>query len=193
MPPKIPAKMKRIASLCLCLAIGLIAMIGSIPGPTIFLSWPGTFASLNGPTTPAGEWSIIFEHPFPANYWSEGVHSFSFSAECPAGINFHSENGPAYAFSVDPVAAIQDSTVFIRMRGLYLVAIRGDAFGHVIHPSQKTAAIYTLFAGSFADAKRLQNECTITMQIDSSYSIELSPLEINQLNHRQTGKEKLHE
>lgn len=174
------------------MVVGIIAVTGSIQAPPFFSNRSGASAALQRPTEPAGDWYGIFEHPFPANYWAEGVHSFSYSADCPVEINTHTENGPAYAFSVDRTAAVQDSTVFIRMRGLYLVAIKGDAFGHTLHPSQKTTAIYTLFAGSFADANRLQNECKISMQFDSGLTVELSPLDINQFQHRKVGKKMLH-
>ncbi|HXD10994.1 MAG TPA: hypothetical protein VN653_13095, partial [Anaerolineales bacterium] len=88
-------------------------------------------------------------------------------------------NGPTNPFSVDRTAKIQNSTVFIRRRGFYRTEVRGDAFGHVMHPSQETAAIYSLFALSFEDAQRLKEECKVSIKIDDGSFEELSPTRID--------------
>jgi len=168
-----------ITTIVTSIVILLVAIIGFVWG-SLFLQ-----KQISAPT-PAIEsiitsqrWYVIFELKFPANYWTEGIHSFLFDANCPPGINAKSENGPTNPFSVDSTAKIQESTVFIRRRGLYLNEIEGDAFGHLIHPSQKTAVIYSLFVSSLEDAKRLQDQCKVSIKIDNDPFVKLIVIKID--------------
>ena len=176
---KISGRTNIITTPLTCIIIFLVAIIGFIWGSIFLQKWTSTPTPTIEPTTPSRDWYVIFEHKFPTNYWAEGVHSFLFDADCPFGINSTSENGPTNAFSVDRTANIQISTVFIRRRGLYLTEIKGDAFGHFVHPSQETAAIYSLFALSFEDAKRLKAECKVSIKIDNGSFVDLTPAKID--------------
>lgn len=157
------------------IVILLVAIIGLIWG-SLFLQ---ERTSIPTPTIKSHGWYAIFELKFRANYWAPGVHSFLFDADCSSGIKSTSENGPTNPFSVDSTANIQNSTVFIRRRGLYLTEIRGDAFGHLIHPSQETAAIYSLLTSSLEDAKRLQNECKVSIKIDDGPFVNMTVTKID--------------
>jgi len=157
----------------------LVAMVGFIWGSLFLQKRISAPTPTIEPTVSSQRWYVIFELKFPANYWAAGVHSFLFNADCPSGIKSTSENGPTNPFSVDRTAKIQNSTVFIRRRGLYLTEIKGDAFGHLIHPSQETAAIYSLFALSLEDAKRLQAECKVSIKIDNGPSVYLTAMKID--------------
>lgn len=156
-------------------SIATLLIIGYFWGP-IFLQ---TLKPTNEPTPLSRDWYVIFELKFAANYWTEGVHNFLFNADCPPGIDATSENGPTNPFSVDRTAEIKQSTVFIRRRGLYFTEIKGDAFGHAIHPSQETAAVYSLAAVSFEDAKRVKEECKISIRIDDGPFVGLAPTRID--------------
>lgn len=156
----------------------LVVIIGILWGSIFLQKRTSTPTPTIEPTTPSNDWYVIFEIKFPANYWTEGIHSFLFDADCPFGIIATSENGPTNSFSVDRTAEIQNSIVFIRRRGLYLTEIEGDAFGHLIHPSQETAAIYSLFTLSFEDAKRLKDECKVSIKIDDGAVLDLKPIRI---------------
>lgn len=169
------AKISARARMITLIATSLVAIIGFIWG-SLFLQKQ---TSPPTPTIESHRWYVIFELKFPANYWAEGVHSFLFDADCPLDINATNENGPANSFSVDRTAQIQNSTVFIRRRGLYLTEIEGDAFGHLIHPSQETAAIYSLFALSLEGAKRLQAECKVLIKIDNGPFVNLTAMKID--------------
>ena len=157
------------------IVILLVAMIGFI--------WGSSFLqkriSAPTPTIESHNWYVICELKFPVNYWAEGVHSFLFDADCPLDIKATSESGPTNSFSVDSIAKIQNSTVFIRRRGLYLTEIEGDAFGHLIHPSQETTAVYSLFALSLEDAKQLQDECKVLIKIDNGPFLNLTAIKID--------------
>jgi hypothetical protein len=176
---KVSARSNKISTCIASLVILLVAMVGVVGGPIFLHRWVSTQTPAIEPTPLSRDWYVIFELRFPANYWAEGVHRFLFDADCPKGINSTSENGPTNAFSVDRTAKIQNSTVFIRRRGLYLTEIKGDAFGHFIHPSQETAAIYSLFASSFEDAKRLKDECQVLIKIDDGASVGLTPTKLD--------------
>ena len=156
----------------------LVAIMGFIWGPLFLQKRTNAPTPTLEATMPSHGWYVIFELKFPANYWAEGIHSFLFDADCPFGINSTSENGPTNSFSVNKTAKIQNSTVFIRRRGLYLTEIEGDAFGHLIHPFQETAAIYSLFALSLEDAKRLQDECKVLIKIDNGPFVNLTAMKI---------------
>ena len=129
--------------------------------------------------TAGGLWRDTYAASNSAEYWAEGVHSFLYDADCPPDIKATSENGPTNPFSVDSTAKIQNSTVFIRRRGLYLTEIKSDAFGHLIHPSQETAAVYSLFASSLEDAKRLQAECKVLIKIDNGLFVNMTAMKID--------------
>jgi hypothetical protein len=178
-PTKIAAKTNVITTSIVGIITLLVVFLGFIWKPIFLPKWTSTPTAIIEPTIPSRDWYVIFEHKFPANYWAEGVHSFLFDADCPLGINSKSENGPTNAFSVNRTAKIQSSTVFIRKRGLYLTEINGDAFGHFIHPSQETAAIYSLFVLSFEEAERLKNECKVSIKIDNGSSVDLTPTKID--------------
>ena len=156
-------------------------LIAAIWGPILLHKWTSTPTPTVEPTSQSRDWYVIFELKFPPDYWSEGFHSYIFDADCPFGINSTDESEPAYSFSVDQTADIQNSTVFIRRRGLYLTEIEGDVLGHSVHPSQETAAIYSPFALSFEDAKRLQDECEVKIKIDDGVIVDLTPIKIDKL------------
>jgi hypothetical protein len=178
---KVSARSNIISTFIASIVTLLVAIVGVVLGPIFLHQWASTPTPTIEPTHLSRDWYVIFELRFPANYWAEGVHSFLFDADCPFGMSSTSENGPTNAFSVDRTAEIQDSTVFIRRRGLYLTEIKGDAFGHFIHPSQETAAIYTLFALSFEDAKRLRDECKVAIKIDDGSFVDLAPTELDKI------------
>lgn len=154
-------------------------LIATIWGPILLQKWTSTPTPISESTIQTRDWYVLFELKFPPDYWSEGLHSYLFNADCPFGINSTGESEPTYSFSVDRAAEIQDSMIFIRRKGLYLTETEGDVFGHSIHPSQETAAIYSPFALSFDDAKRLQDECKVTIEIDNKASLDLSPIKID--------------
>ena len=160
----------------------LVALISVIWGPMLLKTMNKEPSPTIEPTSATRDWYVIFELKFPAYYWTEGPHSYLFDANCPFGINSTGAEEPTYMFTVDKVAQIQKSTVFIRRRGLYLTEIEGDAFGHFIHPSQETAAIYSPFALSFEDAKRLRDECKVLITIDDKASMDLSPIKIDKIH-----------
>jgi len=172
---KISARARIITTVMIGIVTLLVAMIGFIRGSLSLQK--RTSAPI--PTSESQRWYVIFELKFPANTWAEGVHSFLFDADCPVDIQSKSENGPTNPFSVDSTAKIQNSTVFIRRRGLYLTEIDGDAFGHLIHPSQETAAVYSLFVSSPEDAKRLQAECKVIIKIDNRPFVNLTAIRID--------------
>jgi len=176
---KISRRTNIVITSIICIVTLLVAMIGFIWRPMFLQQWKNTPASDIEPTTLSHPWHVIFEHKFPANYWTKGVHSFLFDTNCPIDINSTSENGPTNAFSVDRTAPIQKSVVFIRRRGLYLTEFDGDAFGHFVHPSQETVAVYSLSAFSFEDANRLKYECKVSIKIDGGTFVDLSPTEID--------------
>jgi hypothetical protein len=178
---KNPARTNIIAIIITILVTLFVAIVGFILGPIFLQKLTGTPTPTIEPTAPSRGWYVIFELKFPANYWAEGVHSFLFESDCPPDINSTSENGPTNAFSVDRTAQIQNSTVFIRRRGLYLTEIKGDAFGHLFHPSQETAAVYSLFTSSFEDAKRLQDECKVSIKIDDGPFVNLTATKIDKI------------
>jgi hypothetical protein len=176
---KFAARKNSIATVITGIITLLLTMIVFLGGSLFLQKWTSVPTPTIEPTRPSHGWYVIFELKFPANYWAEGIHSFLFDADCPFDINATSENGRTNSFSVDRTAEIQDSIVFIRRRGLYLTQIKGDAFGHSIHPSQQTAAIYSLSALSFENAKRLKDECKVSIKIDDGSFVELTPTKID--------------
>ena len=181
-----PSKAKGISAInsgTIAIIVAIIGLLGTIIatilGPIIVKKVTDTPTPTNTPTALARDWYVIFELKFPPDYWSEGLHSYLFDADCPFGINSTGESEPAYSFSVDRTADIQKSTVFIRRKGLYLTEIEGDILGFSIHPSQETTAIYSPFALSFEDAKRLQDECKVTIKIDNGAFVDLTPIKID--------------
>ena len=178
---KFPTKTYIITTLIITIGTLFVAIISLFWESIIFENWTGTPTPAIELTTLPRDWYVVFELKFPVNYWTEGVHSLSFEANCPVDINSISENGPTNSFSVDRTAVIQQTTVFIRRRGLYLTEIKGDAFGHFIHPSQETAAIYSLFTLSFEDAKRLQDECKVFVKFDNGFLKKLPATRIGKI------------
>jgi hypothetical protein len=162
--------------------IGLLGtIIATILGPIIVKRATDTPTPVNTQSSQRRDWYVIFELKFPPNYWTEGLHSYLFDANCPFGINSTGENEPAYSFTVDPTTQIQTSIVYIRRGGLFLSEIQGDSLGNFIHPSQETAAIYSPFALAFEDAKQLKDECKVTIKIDNGTSMDLTPTSIDKL------------
>ena len=176
---RISAESNMITTIITSILTFLVVIMGFLWGSIFLQKRTSTPTPAIEPTTPSNDWYVIFELKFPANYWTEGIHSFLFDADCPFGIIATSENGPTNSFSVDRTAEIQNSTVFIRRRGLYLTEIEGDAFGHLIHPFQETAAIYSLFTLSFEDAKRLKDGCQVSIKIDDESFVDLTPIKID--------------
>jgi len=135
------------------------------------------------PPAPPRDWYVIFSHEFPAGYWNEGIHKYLFKADCPFSINSTKANEPPYSFSVRQGAELQDSMVYIRRGGLFLVEISGISFDDKINPSQATTAIYGPLALTFEDAKRLRDECKVRISIDDGEFTDLNPIRIDKITH----------
>lgn len=156
-------------------------LIAAIWGPILLHKWTSTPTPTVEPTSQSRDWYVIFELKFPPNYWTEGIHSYLFDAQCPFGINSTGEDESTYSFTVGQTTQIQDSTVYIRRGGLFLSEIEGTSLGSFVHPFQETAAIYSPFALSFEDAERLQDECIVQIKIDNGTFVDLTPIKIDKL------------
>jgi hypothetical protein len=179
---KISARTNIIVAVISGLVTLFVTLISVIWGPQILQNLTRTPTPTLEQMPQPRDWYVIFEHKFPASHWTEGIHKYLFQAICPFGINSTKADEPPYSFSVRQTAEIQNSMIYIRRGGLYLVEIFGTPVNIAIHPSQETTAIYAPLAVSFEDAKRLRDECMVKIQIDDGVFLDLQPTKIDKLH-----------
>lgn len=173
------------AALIIVAVIGLVGtVISTVLAPILVkqVNEPPTPAPTVTPTNARRDWYAVFELRFPPGYWTEGIHNYTFDANCPFEINSTGADEPTYSFTVSGSAALQASTVYIRRRGLYLGEIETASLGDSLHPSQESAAVYTPYAFSAAEAQRLLDECLVQLRIDNGPFTPLAPIRIDQLS-----------
>ncbi len=182
-----PTKTASISNSAALIIVALIGLIGTfvsaILAPFINrkLDAPPTPTTAITPTAAFRDWYAVFELKFPSGYWSEGIHSYIFDARCPFDINSTGADEATYSFTADHTTTLQNSTVYIRRKGLYLGEIETTTLGDALNPLQETAAVYTPYAFTFEDAQRLLNECQVQIRIDHGAFIPLTPLRVDKI------------
>ena len=160
----------------------LAAVVTVIWGPIILHKLTDAPTPTTAPTAVTRDWYVVFEHTFPANTWSEGIHKYLFNAECPFSINSTKADEPSYSFSVKESVPVQNSKIYIRRRGLYDVEIAGTPLNNIsINPAQETTAVYGPLATSFEEAKQLRDKCKVQISIDDGEFIDLVPIRIDKI------------
>jgi hypothetical protein len=178
---KISARTTVIAATISGLVTLLAAVVTVVWGPIILHKLTDTPTPTIAPTSVSRNWYVIFEHSFPPNYWSEGVHKYLFKADCPFIINSTKADEPSYSFSVKDSAPIQNSKIYIRRKGLYDVEMRGTPLNISINTAQETVALYGPLAPSFEEAKKLMDSCKVQISIDDGAFIDLTAVRIDKL------------
>jgi len=178
---KISARTTIIAAIISGTVTLLAAIISVIWGPILLQKWTTTPTPTAEPTALSRDWYVIFELNFPPNYWTEGIHKYLFKANCPFSINSTKDDEPAYSFSVNPSAEIQNSVIYIRRKGLYDVEIQGTPLNLSINPSQETIALYGPFARSFEEAKQLRDRCKVQISVDDGPFTGLTATRIDKI------------
>ena len=159
----------------------LAAVVTVIWGPLVVHKLTATSMPTPAPTAVSRRWFVVFEHSFPSNYWSEGVHKYLFKAACPLSINSTKADEPSYSLSVKQSAPMPNSKIYVRRRGLYDVEISGTPLNISINPAQETIALYAPLATSFEEAQKLRDSCKVQISIDDEAFLDLTPTRIDKI------------
>jgi hypothetical protein len=178
---KISARTTIVAAVISGMVTLLAAALTVVWGPVLLHKLTDAPTPTIAPTTVTRDWYVAFEHSFPANFWSEGIHKYLFKAECPFAINSTKADEPSYSFSVKQSAPIQNSGIYIRRKGLYDVKILGSPLNITINPSQETIAVYAPLATSYDEAQQLSDKCKVRISIDDGEFIDLAPTPIKKI------------
>lgn len=124
-----------------------------------------------------GDWAISFEHPFPDDFWTIGVHRYGFFIDCPLLIQ--ESYGSEWVFfyvTEDEFLPVHEMPVYLRLGGLSFSPLAPISMD-TIRPKQATIAVVTLLGVSEEDAKlaTTSSDCVIMMNWDEKYTEILTP------------------
>lgn len=148
----------------------------TVADPTLEPPAPEALPTAVPPDSIGSNWAISYQHPLPADFWSEGVHTYGFLMSCP--FLGQLEAGTEWLeLRVSDSAPLLPDPVYLRLSG-QSTGPTDDINVDTINPSQETIAVITIIGVSEDNANKAFNspDCQVVMRWDSKGTEILKPL-----------------